>query len=387
VRASAARLIWCGAAVAVLAAAALAAGHQAVARSFRPDDAGSAGRSGGWKRDQWNFDGRYGVRAPRAWANLISAGRPGGAGVTVAVLDTGVAYADRPPFHRSPDLAGTRFVPGYDFVGNDPYPLDPSGHGTHVASTIAEQTDNGYGLTGLAYGVRIMPVRVLDRQRNGGADVIAQGVRFAAEHGAKIINLSLSFDPSIGPGQVPALQRAIDDAYARGSLVVASAGNGAQHVISYPARDDHVLAVGATTDHGCLASFSDTGAGLDMVAPGGGNDAAQPGDPRCRSGRAGGSIDQVTLKGARLDRFGIVGYVGTSMAAPHVSAAAALVVASGVIGADPAPADIVQRLERTARDLGSPGYDESYGWGLVDAGAATAPSGNPGAPVGSAGRG
>jgi serine protease len=97
-------------------------------------------------------------------------------------------------------------------------------------------------------------------------------------------------------------------------------------------------------------------------------------------GRSGPTIEQVTLTGTSPERFGIVGYMGTSMAAPHVAAAAALVVASGVIGADPPPAAIADRLEQTARDLGAPGYDPSYGWGLVDAGAATTPSAGQGSP-------
>jgi serine protease len=374
------RLRCAAATLAVLAAAGLAEASQATATPFLPDDSGLLGHADGWRQEQWNFDGRYGVDAPRAWANLIAADRPGGEGVTVAVVDSGVAYSDQPPFRGSPDLAGTQFVPGYDFVDDDPYPLDHNGHGTHVASTIAERTDNGVGLTGLAYGVRIMPVRVLNDQLQGDADVIARGVRFAAEHGAKIINLSLSFDTGAGPKQVPQLQQAIDEAYARGSLVVASAGNQAEDVLAYPARADHALAVGATTEHGCLASYSDTGLGLDLVAPGGGDDRAVPGDPTCQVGRAGPAIDQVTLTGTSPDRFGIVGYMGTSMAAPHVSAAAALVVASGLIGTDPPPAAIADRLEHTARDLGSPGYDPSYGWGLVDAAAATTPSAGQGGP-------
>ena len=108
-------------------------------------------------------------RAARAWGNLVAAGAPGGAGVTVAVLDTGVAYPQQASRPASPDLSPSRFVPGYDFVDDDDDPYDENGHGTHVASTIAEETDNGYGVTGLAYGVRIMPVRVLDRNGDGDA--------------------------------------------------------------------------------------------------------------------------------------------------------------------------------------------------------------------------
>ena len=356
------------------AVAALGSAGTAAATPFVPNDAGTTGVAGGWSAQQWNFTGAFGVDAPGAWANLIAAGAPGGRGVTVAVLDTGIAYSDRPPFRRSPDLSSARFVRGYDFVGDDPYPVDPNGHGTHVASTIAEATNNDYGLTGLAYGARIMPVRVLDRFGAGDPQVIARGVRFAAAHGAKVINLSLNFDARVTAAQVGVLLHAIDAAHRQGSLVVAASGNAGAGVVAEPARAPHVVAVGATTEHGCVASFSNRGVGLDLVAPGGGADAALADDAGCVAGRRGRAIYQVTLEGRRLDRFGVPSdYIGTSMAAPHVSATAALVVASGVLGPNPSPAAIEQRLERTARDLGPPGYDTRYGWGLVDATTATAP--------------
>jgi serine protease len=351
--------------------AAAAGGTAAAAAPFRPDDTGALGRPGGWRSLQWNFAGRYGVRAPQAWANLIAAGRPGGAGVTIAVLDTGVASADRPPYRRSPDLAGARFVDGYDFVDGDRHADDGDGHGTHVASTIAEQTDNGLGLTGLAYGARIMPIRVLSPSGAGSSSVIARGIRYAAEHGAKIINLSLTFRRRVSAARIPQVMEAIDEATRRGSLVVAAAGNFGRRSVSFPARAEQAVAVGATTDRGCVARYSDVGRGLDLVAPGGGRDGAGARNPRCRAGRNGRPIAQVTVDGSHHRHFGIYGYVGTSMATPHVSAAAALVVASGVLGPDPPPSAIARRLERTARDLGPRGYDRRYGWGLLDAGRAT----------------
>jgi serine protease len=338
---------------------------------FVPDDT-AAGEPGGWQALQWNFAGRYGVDAPRAWANLIAAGAPGGAGVTVAVLDTGIAYANRKSFRRSPDLAAAQFVPGWDFIDDDAYPLDENGHGTHVASTIAEQTGNGFGLTGLAYGARIMPVRVLDGYGDGDAITIARGVVYAVDHGAKVINLSLNFDRGIAAGQIPDLLRALRYATEHGSLVVTAAGNAHAEGLPYPARSGDVLAVGATTEFGCVATYSSFGRDLDVVAPGGGEDASLAGDPNCESGRSGRSIYQVTLAG-RPDSFRRRGFIGASMAAPHVSAIAALIVASGILGSDPAPAKLTERIRQTARDLGRPGYDERYGWGLVDAGAATTP--------------
>ena len=347
---------------------------------FIPDDPGATVQAGGWTTLQWNFTSPFGVGAEAAWDNLIAAGFPGGDGVTVAVVDTGVAYADRPPYRRSPDLSATRFVPGYDFVGLDPDPFDLNGHGTHVASTIAEETNNAVGVTGLAYGVRIMPVRVLNRNGAGSATTVARGIRFAADHGADVINLSLSFDLRTTAQQIPRVIEALDYAYARGSLVVASAGNRASSVLPYPARRPSVLAVGATTEYGCTASFSNYGSGLDLVAPGGGTDARLPGDVNCRAGRRGRAIYQMTFRPPALTRFALRGISGTSMAAPHVSATAALVIASGVLGPDPTPEAIAERLALTARDLGVPGYDKRYGSGLLDAAAATTAS--PPAPLG-----
>lgn len=339
---------------------------------FIPDDPGAAGRPGGWLDLQWNFAGDFGVNAPQAWDNLDALGAPGADGVTVAVVDTGVAYSDAYPFRRSPDLDAARFVAGWDFIGGDPYPRDLNGHGTHVASTIAEATDNAVGVTGLAYGVQLMPVRVLNRYGQGSATTVARGIRFAAEHGANVINLSLSFAPQTTSHQIPKVLEALDYADERGSVVVASAGNSGIASIPYPARWRNVLAVGATTEHGCKSSFSNFGANLDFVAPGGGSDAGIAGDPNCRRGRRGGAIYQLTFRPPSVRNFTLRGFAGTSMAAPHVAATAAAVLASGVLGADRSPARVAQRLAETARDLGAPGMDRYYGAGLVDAGAATA---------------
>jgi serine protease len=338
-----------------------------------PDDPGRSNVASGWSQLQWNFVGEQGVDAPNAWGNLIAADAPGGRGVTVAVLDTGISYPRPGGPEGGADFRGSRIVPGYDFIEDDVAPFDENGHGTHVAATIAEETNNEYGVTGLAYGVRIMPVRVLDRHGDGDATTIANGVRFAANHGAKIINLSLSFAGSTTASQISDLLDAIQYAYKKGILIVAGAGNLGRDTVSFPGGGPHVLAVGATTEHGCLASYSNRGAGLDLVAPGGGNDAAISDDPLCRPGRRGRPIYQVTMVAPGVERFSIRGLFGTSMAAPHVSATAALVVASGVIGDNPSPAAIEERLERTAHDLGRPGFDHRYGWGRVDAAMATLP--------------
>jgi serine protease len=351
----------------------------AVSEPF-PNDPGLAKTPGGWQQLQWNFVGEFGVQAPAAWSNLIADHAPGGRGVVVAVLDTGVAYANRGGFRISPDFYPYQFVGGYDFIAHNRFPNDRNGHGTDVAGTIAEATNNGKGLTGLAYGVRIMPVRVLDSEGDGDASVIAKGVRFAVNHGAQVINLSLEFPTGITASDIPELISALHYANRHRVVVVAAAGNEAHAAAAYPARAPSVIAVGASTEHGCLASYSNYGTGLTLVAPGGGPDATLPGDPNCHpEAPPGQDIFQVTFAGSSPRKFGIPGgYEGTSMATPHVAATAALVIASGVLGRHPTPKQIAMRLMATARPLGGPGDSKLYGAGLLDAAAATA-RGGPGA--------
>ena len=250
--------------------------------AWEPGDPGPAGVPAGWQQMQWNFLAETGINAPQAWSHLQAVGRPGGKGVTVAVLDTGVAYSDRDRFRRSPDFAPHRFTRGWDFVGEDPYPNDDNGHGTHVASTIAENTGNGIGLTGIAYGVRLMPIKVLDRTGEGDSGRIARGIRWAADHGAQIINLSFEFPSDITRDQIPNILDALRYARRKGVLVVGASGNAAAAAVAYPARSASVFSVGATTQHGCQADYSNEGMDLDIVAPGGGVDAALEGDPACR---------------------------------------------------------------------------------------------------------
>ena len=354
--------------------------YVAHASGLIPNDPGTSDTPSGWQLLQWNFNGTFGINAPQAWANVAADGAPGGSKVVVAVLDTGVAYANRGPYRRSPDFNQYSFVQGHDFIARTPYANDHNGHGTFVAGTIAETTNNHYGLTGLAYAARIMPVRVLDSSGEGDASVIAEGVRFAVRHGARVINLSLEFSSDVRASDIPELIDALRYAHRHGVVVVAAAGNEGSTTIPYPARAPHVIAVGATTEHGCLASYSNDGPRITLVAPGGGPDASLPEDPNCNPELpAGRDIFQMTFTGSSPRVFGFPpGYEGTSMATPHVTATAALIIAAGILGRKPTPAQITARLKATARKLGGPQDQALYGAGLLDAGAATAPGG-PGA--------
>ena len=301
---------------------------------------------------QWNFDNSVngGVGAEEAWEIAT------GTGVIVAVIDTGVAYEDYSIYRRAPDLADTSFTAGYDFVNNDTHPNDDNSHGTHVAGTIAETTGNGVGVAGLAYGATLMPIKVLDRYGSGSYSDVADGIRFAADNGAKVINLSLG-------GGAPAtyLEEALAYAYNKGVTIVAAAGNDGKNSLSYPAAyNNYVIAVGATRYDRARSSYSNYGTGLDIVAPGGDTSVDQNGD-----GYGDGILQQTF--GSTPGSFGYYFFQGTSMATPHVAAGAALVISRG---AADTPAEVRSALESSATDLGATGYDTGYGFGLLNAAAA-----------------
>ena len=346
------------------------------AAGFVPNDPGRSGRRAGWKRMQWNFVGPNGVHAPDAWAIAREQHVPGGRGVTVAVIDSGVAYQNYKRFRRAPDLAATRFVRGYDWVQNDRHPNDQESHGTHVTGTIAQKTNNHKGLTGLAYGVKIMPLRVLDSNGNGVGSDIARAIRYAVKHHADVINMSVEFDTTERARNIPDVISALRYATKHGVVLVAASGNEGTSRVAYPARASEVISVGATTADGCLSDYSNAGRGLDLVAPGGGADAPLDGNAydRAHCDPSGGDrriYQQTFTSGVR--RFGLVGFEGTSFATPHVTAAVALLLATRRLGRHPAPAAVRRWLKDTARDIGPPGTDARYGAGLLDVRAALSP--------------
>ena len=351
------------------------ADYRAHTSDFIPNDPGFGGYAG-WQKVQWNFDGPFGVGAPAAWDLARHMGAGGGRGAIVAVIDSGLAYENRGRYRRDPDLYPGAVVAPYDFLKNNHHPDDADGHGTHVTSTIAEKTNNKVGLTGLAYDVRVMPLRVLDANGNGDGSSIAVAIRYAVRHHANVINLSVEFDTSLRAADIPSVISAINYATSRGVVIVAAAGNEGANRISYPARDPKVISVGATTADGCLADYSNWGQGLTLVAPGGGQDAPLSDDPsdraNCRPDHPGREIFQVTFN-HNPRHFGLYGFEGTSFATPHVSAAAALLIATGRLGPHPSPDAVRNRLAQTARDLGPPGYDPHYGAGLLDIAAALGP--------------
>lgn len=356
-----------------------------------PDDSGvnpgRKGRWGGWRSKQWNFlpclsfcnsslpsdrpQSRGGMNVVRAWQNLRQAGRPGAAGVRIAVIDSGIAYRNYGrKFRRNPDVAANRFLPGYDFVGKDRLPLDHYGHGTHVAMTIGEQTDNGRALTGIAYRSKLMPVRVLDRNGNGSTSDIVAGVRWATRNNVRVMVMSLNFACGVS---VPPLEQALDEAWKKGVIMVGSSGNiPNESCPSLPATSPRVISVGGTTESGCVASYTFESSEIDIAAPGGGPDRGNcPWTSRNRP------IMQLGMVARDPSWFGIEpDWVGTSMAAAHVAGAAAAVLASGVLGDRTGPGRVAERLKATSR---LPGYAKGnpasgFGSGIVNLGRATNPA-------------
>ena len=311
----------------------------------------------------------------------------GDPGVVLAIIDSGVAFEDHPvpgyerPFitpgvtmyRRSPELPGP-FLPGYDFVNYDDHPNDDNGHGTMVATIAAGAANNHLGSSGIAFGITILPIKVLDDWAEGTTATIVPGIRYAADHGANIANLSLGF-PSVTqlrqrgvPSNVIAhtfkpLKDAIVYAQRRGVIVIAAAGNFGYPEVSFPAGYGGVISVAASGVDGSLASYSSFGNGLSFVAPGG--DFTDQNGDHVQDLIPVLSIKRRFSEGspAKPDSFGVFYFIGTSAAAPHVSGAVALLMSLGVKD----QGSIEQILRATAvHPFGNPNaHDVRYGFGLI----------------------
>ena len=278
--------------------------------------------------------------------------------VIVAVLDTGVAHENYKQFKLIPDLKGITFVKPYDFVRNVAgHANDDHAHGSHVTGTIAQATNNGIGVAGVALNVKIMPLKVLSGSGSGSVAGIADAIRFAADNGAKVINMSLG---GAFPSRV--LKNAVAYAHKKGVVVVCAAGNESRNKVGYPAAYPGAIAVSATQEDEGITFYSNTGKDIDIAAPGGNTTS----DGRRRDNPDGGVL-QNTIGIQDPSTDGYFAFMGTSMASPHVAGVAALVVGAGVT--DP---DMVEKiLKDTARKPAKHEYStERYGAGIVDAPAA-----------------
>ena len=344
---------------------------------------------------QWNFPA---IDMERAW-DINTGGSPA---ITVAVLDTGVAYrsgllrhnaiawtdengrrfpalgALDIPFAAAPDLAGPdRFVAPRDFIWGDVLPFDMDGHGTHVAGTLGQLTNNNVGVAGMAFNVRIMPVKVIDGVWDlvfdspfvGTDDTVARGVRYAVDNGAKVINMSIGRS---GP-PAPVVEDAIRYAVSRGAFVAVAGGNeflrgpAPQRLAEFATSVDGMVAVGAVGRDLLRATYSSVGSFIELTAPGG---------DFSRGGATSGILQQTldldlveTYAGSvsqyrapRFDSFAYFYFTGTSMATPHVSGMAALLMQQGITS----PAAIEAIMKEFATDLGPAGRDDEYGHGLIN---------------------
>jgi serine protease len=345
---------------------------------------------------QWNFPA---IDMERAW-DINTGGSPA---ITVAVLDTGVAYRSGLlrhtaiawtredgvrfpalgtvdiPFAAAPDLAGgqDRFVAPRDFIWGDVLPFDMDGHGTHVAGTLGQLTNNNVGVAGMAFNVRIMPVKVIDGVWDlvfnspfvGTDDTVARGVRYAVDNGAKVINMSIGRS---GP-PAPVVEDAVRYAVSRGAFVAVAGGNeflrgpAPQRLAEFAPSVDGMVAVGAVGRDLVRATYSSVGSFIELMAPGG---------DFSRGGSTSGILQQTfdldlveTYTGSvgqyrapRFDAFAYFYFTGTSMATPHVSGMAALLMQQGITS----PAAIEAIMKQFATDLGAAGRDDEYGHGMIN---------------------
>jgi serine protease len=344
---------------------------------------------------QWNMDV---IGMPAAWDI-----NQGASGVTIAIVDFGVTSTDTTlsfplwtgsqfetvalPFRMNPDISAGRVKPGRDFVFLEGGPvLDMLGHGSFVAAVAAQETNNGVGAAGVAHQASLLPLKVcfgyweiqialasinepgfVDPDAGGCPDeAIAEAIRFAADSGVQVINVSLG-----GDAPSPLLRDALTYAVSRGSFVAMPAGNAFEdgNPIEYPAAYAEQIAgamtVGAVSRSSRRAAYSSTGSFVEIAAPGG--DFADGGLNGMVTQFALNFFDfEPSIRRPRFDRYGLISSQGTSMAVPHVSGVAALLYSQGVTN----PAAVEAIIRSSATDLGQTGRDNEFGFGLVDARAA-----------------
>jgi subtilisin family serine protease len=269
---------------------------------------------------QWHLSK---IQCAQAWD--FTTGKPE---VVIAVVDTGIAFTHS-------DLAG-KILPGYDFGSNDGDPTDVGAHGTAVAGTAAALSNNGTGVTGVAWGNRILPVKVFDSSGYASDSNIAKGIMYAADQGARVINLSLG-----GPGASSTLQNAIDYAWNRNAVVVAAAGNYGDSIAVYPAACHNVVAVGSVDSSDTRSTFSSYGSWLTLSAPG-----------------------EIIFTTQNSSTSLYVAASGTSFASPIVAGVVALMASANTQLSN---AQIVDLLKQSTDDLGTTGFDIYYGFGRVNA--------------------
>jgi len=298
--------------------------------------------------EQWNFQM---VGAEAAWK------RSRGTGVVVAVIDTGVSGSTSGKGQACRDFGLTNFTAGYDFVNRDTDPYDDHGHGTHVAGTIAEATNNSEGVAGLAYGATIMPLKVLSASGSGTSADIADAIRWAADKGANVINMSLG-----SPFPDAVIRSACTYASKKGVVIVAAAGNSGKQGVGYPAAYSECIAVSSVGPSGKLAGYSSWGKQVALAAPGGDIGGYSDRD------ESAGILQNTNLPaefGGQGD--GYYAFQGTSMASPHVAAAAALVMSQGIKD----PIKVRKALTESAAKV-TGGDIKKYGAGILNVDNATA---------------
>ncbi|WP_221564891.1 S8 family peptidase [Alkalihalobacillus sp. TS-13] len=274
-----------------------------------------------YQQYQWNLPA---IRTEKGWE--ITRGNEN---VIIAIIDTGIDM-------KHPDLA-QRLVEGHNILNDTPFPNDDNGHGTHVAGIIASETNNGVGVAGMTWYNKIMPIKTMNADGYGTSFDVAQGVRWATDHGADVINLSLG-----NYKESKTLAEAIDYAYEKDVILVAASGNDNTNQISYPAAFDKVLGVAAVNTNLERADFSNYGDYIDVAAPG------------------------VDIASTYINNQ-YASLSGTSMATPHVSALAGLIRSSQP---ELKNSEVIQLIKDSTDDVGRPGKDEYTGNGVINVAAA-----------------